>query len=334
MSELAIVIPAYKNVYFDQALSSIANQTNKDFTLYIGDDSSPYDLKTIVDLYQDRIHIIYKHFDENIGQKDLVSHWERCIDLVCNEKWIWLFSDDDTMDTTCVEKFYKLMYQFPNYDMFHFNVLHIDENNQVIEDFSGFPDVLKVEELLERRLKGQINSSAVEYVFRKSHFIDNGRFQKFDLGWCSDDATWIKLGKIKGIKNINDSIVFWRKSAYNISPNYRDKDIIIRKLFAQIEFANWIYKQTKQDEIRIEIRQLKQQLKSWFLKTIRFQINLLTFKLIASLISTFYLVLDDKKSPKRTIASYYIYKIYGYFVEIGKICFSIFINAFKSIKNK
>ena len=43
MAELAIVIPAYKIMYFDQALSSIANQTCKDFTLYIGDDSSPFE---------------------------------------------------------------------------------------------------------------------------------------------------------------------------------------------------------------------------------------------------------------------------------------------------
>lgn len=330
MSKLAIVIPAYKSMFFDQALLSIANQTNKDFTLYVGDDNSPDSLYSNIQKYENRIPIVYKHFDENLGGKDLVAQWERCIDMVGDEEWIWLFSDDDTMDTTCVENFYKLMYQFPNYDMFHFNVLHIDETNQIVEDFSGFPDVLKVEELLERRLKGRINSSVVEYVFRKSHFIDNGRFQKFDLAWGSDDATWIKLGKIKGIKNINDSMVFWRKSAFNISPNYWDRDIIKRKLLAQIEFASWIYNQTKQNEIQIEILHLKKLLKSWFFKSIKYQINLLSFELIACLVSTFYWILDKRNNPKLKIISLYIFKAYR--LSLGKMGIILFWNFLKTFK--
>lgn len=85
MSELAIVIPAYKDMYFDKTLLSIANQTCKEFTVYIGNDASPHDLKSIVNLYKDQIDIVYKNFDENIGGKDLVAQWERCIDLVGDE---------------------------------------------------------------------------------------------------------------------------------------------------------------------------------------------------------------------------------------------------------
>src|ERR1035437_3960780 len=107
MSKLAIVIPAYKRMFFNEALSSIAKQTNKNFTLYIGDDCSPCNLYNIVEKYEKSIPIVYRHFDENIGRKDLVVQWERCIDLVGDEEWIWLFSDDDIMDPTCVENFYN-----------------------------------------------------------------------------------------------------------------------------------------------------------------------------------------------------------------------------------
>ena len=75
--------------------------------MYIGDDCSPGNLYSIVEKYENRIPIVYKHFDENLGGKDLVAQWERCIDLVGDEEWIWLFSDDDIMDPTCVENFYR-----------------------------------------------------------------------------------------------------------------------------------------------------------------------------------------------------------------------------------
>ena len=40
MSNLAIVIPAYKSTFLPVALDSIVAQTCKDFTLYIGGDCS------------------------------------------------------------------------------------------------------------------------------------------------------------------------------------------------------------------------------------------------------------------------------------------------------
>jgi glycosyltransferase involved in cell wall biosynthesis len=96
--ELAIVIPAYKSLYFRETLRSISIQDQKDFTLYIGDDASPDDLLSIVNEFQSCIPIIYKRFESNLGGTDLVGHWERCIDMVVNgEKWIWLQSVKDKL---------------------------------------------------------------------------------------------------------------------------------------------------------------------------------------------------------------------------------------------
>jgi glycosyltransferase involved in cell wall biosynthesis len=318
MSSLAIVIPAYKVMYFDQALSSIANQTCKDFTLYIGNDNSPFDLKALVDSYENRIRIVYKHFNENLGGKDLVAHWERCLDLIGDEKWIWLFSDDDTMDPTCVKNFYDTMNRFPDFDIFHFNVLHIDEANQIVGDFFCFPEVLSIEEFLKLKLEGSIYSTVVEYIFRKSHFLNKGRFQKFDLAWGSDDATWIKLGGKKGIRNIDNAKVYWRESPFNISPNFRDQNILYKKLFAQIEFADWICQQAKQNEIRIEISSLKKQLTAWFLGKLKSRIEFISFEASRLLISKFYQIIHKQNNPRLEVAFLFIYKTNRYFIGLLK----------------
>ena len=48
--KIAIVIPAYKCRFLRQTLDSIVVQTCRSFTVYIGDDASPQNLKEIVSL--------------------------------------------------------------------------------------------------------------------------------------------------------------------------------------------------------------------------------------------------------------------------------------------
>ena len=106
MNKLAIVIPAFKIRFLSQTLDSIARQSCKDFTLYIGDDNSPDDIYSVVREYEDVIDIVYKKFPENLGSKDLLSHWERCIDMAL-EPYIFFFSDDDIMPFDIVSRFYE-----------------------------------------------------------------------------------------------------------------------------------------------------------------------------------------------------------------------------------
>ena len=334
MSSLAIVIPAYKSMFFSQALLSIANQTNKNFTLYIGDDCSPANLYSIVEKYENRIPIVYKRFDENLGGKDLVAQWERCIDLIKDEEWIWLFSDDDTMDPTCVENFYRTLNQYPDFDLFHFNVMQIDEYHNIITNYYVFPEILTSEEFLLRKLLGGDISIVVEYIFRKSHFYEQRRFQNFDLAWGSDDATWIKLGKKNGIRNIENAKVYWRKSLYNISFNDRDNDILERKYYAQIEFFKWINKQAKQNNIQIEAVTLKQKIKTSFFRSIKSKIEFLSFGMLTKILSEFYLTLGKQKCPQHIILFIFFYKIYRLPIEVLKKCFFGIISNHKSQKLK
>ena len=309
-AKLAIVIPAFKIMYFEKCLESIANQTIKNFTLYIGNDGSHNDFESLIEKYSNKINIVYHRFKENLGGKDLVSHWERCIDLVDGENWIWLFSDDDFMDHTCVENFFRLIDRDPGYDLFHFNVKKVDEFNHItVTQFSPFPELLSVEDFLLGNFKMGYYSTAIEYIFRKSHFYNQGRVQNFDLAWCADTATWIKLGRRNGIRTIESSNVYWRESKLNISSS-SEKEILKRKFYAQIEFANWICKQAKENEIHFEIMALKKRLITWCFRDIRSRIKFLSFGLIAPLVSKLYLNLYEKKPPKQKILFLYNYKIY------------------------
>lgn len=230
--DLAIIIPAYKASYLSNALQSLALQTCKLFNVYIGDDCSPEPIESIVSNYRDRLNLKYHRFESNLGGKDLVAHWRRCVQMSKEEKWIWLFSDDDEMEPACVEKFYETIRAGKNYDLYHFNVIAIDKlgNTSHLSKLSKrpFPQFVSSKDFVIKRLKYQINSFVVEYIFRRKTFEENGGFQQYDMAWGTDDATWAKISIQKGIYTIEGPKVRWRYSGENIT-SIESTDIMIRK---------------------------------------------------------------------------------------------------------
>lgn len=239
-NNLAIVIPAYKSTFLPAALDSIAAQTCQDFTLYIGDDCSPNNLEKIVDKYRDKINLVYKRFDTNLGGKDLVAQWERCIDMTQGEEWLWLFSDDDIMEKNCVEEFYKMLVYNPDAGLIHFNVCCLDDTTGGVYPLPLYPKHCSVKYYLDEKLKGRISSFVVEFIVRRDIFLDQGRFQNFDLAWGSDFISWVKFtGAAGGIDTCERARVLWRKSNENISPN-KSNPILVRKIYSLIENAKWL----------------------------------------------------------------------------------------------
>lgn len=239
--KLAIVIPAYKETYLDKALESLVNQTNQNFSVYIGDDSSPYDLYSVVKKYQYKLNLFYKKFDQNLGGQDLVAQWERCVALTKNEEWIWLFSDDDELGKKCVENFYNHIEQKSDNKLLHFNVNVINEKGNVVEEVV-FPKKLDAFSFTLLKLKGVLKSFVVEYVFRRDLYNEVGGFKKYDLAWNADDATWIEMAKKNCITTIVGDCVNWRKSSENISPNNKDVAIVKRKINADLEHIEYLNK--------------------------------------------------------------------------------------------
>ncbi len=313
-NNLAIVIPAYRKTFFKEVLESIANQTNKNFTLYIGDDCSPDDLYSIVKEYENRIEIVYKHFDENFGGKDLVAHWNRCIDLTKNEEWVWLFSDDDIMENNCVEEFFFKIEQEAKAYLYHFDLVRIDEFNNVLSIENKFPNHFTAVEFLYMKMTNRINSYVVEYIFNKDQFYNKGCFQKFDLAWGSDQATWVKLSLEKGIISIPSARVKWRNSGGNISANNYDKLILTRKINANISFFEWAKNYFHDNSISFPLSKFQSVI--WFLNDLEFYITKFGYNEITEWLSLFFVT--------RT------YLIYKFFAYLHMLAYTVYYYSLKN----
>lgn len=235
--ELAIIIPAYKSNFFDDCLMSIAQQSVKHFHVYVGDDASPDNIKSVCNKYNDLLDITYHRFDINLGKENLVAHWTRCISLTNNESWVWLFCDDDIMAPNCVEMFYNETTTCKDFDVYRYNTCRIDECGKIVKEQTGHPALESSFDFAFRRLAGLTDSFVSEYIFSRKVYGDTGGFVNFPLAWASDDASWIKFGKNKGIKRIDGSIVYWRQSGINISTR---QDGSYKKLLSASLFCKYL----------------------------------------------------------------------------------------------
>lgn len=238
MNKLAIVIPAFKIRFLSQTLDSIARQSCKDFTLYIGDDNSPDDIYSVVREYEDVIDIVYKKFPENLGSKDLLSHWERCIDMAV-EPYIFFFSDDDIMPFDIVSRFYDTLSKYPQKEFFRIQLAVVSERNELISTNSCLKDTVTAEEMLCDKLFGKMNSAACEFIFSANLYHKIKGFVHFPLAWCSDDATFFKMAQeADGAIAIHGYPVLWRNAeGVNIS---NDKSYNKEKVTATLMFIRWL----------------------------------------------------------------------------------------------
>lgn len=252
MADLAIVIPAYKDSFLSKTLQSIDRQSDKNFNLYICNDNSPYDIDSIVENFKNKsdINVIYIKFKENLGGKDLVRHWTRCIEQIKEEKWIWLFSDDDLLEGKCVESVNKAIHSDISEDVIHLNISIIDKYDCTYRNCQPYKSHLSSGEFFEELYSGKIDARMPEFIIRKDVLKNKGGFVRFDLAWRSDNATIISCGYPNGIRTISgtDTKVLWRYSDNNISAKYND-EMSNRKDKSTIDFFNWFDEFNKKNRI-------------------------------------------------------------------------------------
>ena len=230
-ADIAIVIPVYKSTFFEETLESVVQQTDKNYNIYIGNDASGDDkIEPIIKSIRERENLNYKRFENNMGQISLPLHWNRCLDMVQNEKWIWLFSDDDVMDDNCLENFRKTQKANSGIRLFRFNTVKFCDEILLKENI--FPERVSIIDFLKLKFGYSQESYVVEYIFDKSLLDDIGKFSGFPLGWCSDDLFWIKTALCTDILTIQDSLVYWRYSNQNTSGRINTTDSASKKILA------------------------------------------------------------------------------------------------------
>ena len=212
---VSFVLPAYKDKFLRSAIESILQQTYKDFELIIVNDKSPYNLKEIVESFQDP-RIRYYENSTNIGGKDLVANWNQCLKYAQGD-FIVLASDDDYYLPIYLEKMIFLSERYPQINLFHCRVAVIDENNKFIYWGAPIAEYESDIDFIFQRTINRRTQLVPEFMCRTSSLKEIGGFINYPKAWYSDEMTWYTIAKGNGVAATNETLFYWRSSKINIS---------------------------------------------------------------------------------------------------------------------
>ena len=237
---LAIIIPYYKLTFFEATLQSLANQADKRFKVYIGDDASPEDCSALLQKFEGQFDFVYHRFESNLGGISLTQQLERCIALSNDEEWLMILGDDDVLGENCVANFYNNEIEIRNStaNVIRFACNVINTEGAVFLGPYFHPKLELASNFYCRKVKNQTRSSLSEYIFKRDVY-NTYKFVDYPLAWHSDDKAWLDFTENKPIYTINETFVFVRFSEVNISGR---KDNIGSKLNATSKFYRDILK--------------------------------------------------------------------------------------------
>ncbi len=236
---LAVIIPFYKKEYFEPLLQALSNQTNKDFSVYIGDDCSQNPPQALIERYDNLLDITYVRFSTQMGHLSLTKQWERCLELTKGEPWIWFLPDDDIPSENAVEEFYRALHKAERHriKVFRLPLEITDEQGVVLQRAMPSPEIESNYQFYSRLVRGRTMSSLGDNIFRRKAFEESGGFVEFPKGWGSDHATILRVAANGSLYCLANARLSFRMSGKNISCDRSDG---LTKISARLDFVRWL----------------------------------------------------------------------------------------------
>lgn len=219
--QFSILIPAYKAKFLKEAIDSVLNQTNEDFELIIVDDHSPEDLYSIVSAYTDK-RIRYYRNDHNFGALNVVDNWNRCLSYAVGD-YVICMGDDDMLLPTCLEDYVELIKKYPGLNVYHTRVLLIDDQSNICDIQEQRPEYETGYSLWWHRWDHRLKQYIGDFLYRRSHLVEQGGFFNLPLAWASDDITAVRAALPLGIANCQKPGFQYRVSRSTISSSSNER---------------------------------------------------------------------------------------------------------------
>lgn len=236
------LLPAYKSHYLEESLKSIQCQSFQNFKVLVSDDCSPEPLKDIYDLVcSDDSRFSYRRNEENMGGRNLVSHWNLLVDL-CDTEYLIMASDDDVYEPNYLEEIDKLVNKYPEVDLFRARVRKIDDKGNALYEEGPYKEQISSIEYIAQNYNNTSAHCVAHYVFRAAPLRKKGGFVDFPRALFSDDATAI-LMCTNGCANTSEICFNFRISGESVSSSAYDALKTRDLVQATLQYDIWFKKQ-------------------------------------------------------------------------------------------
>lgn len=257
MTQVSIIVPSYNHGQFlMDRLTTIANQTYKDWEVIIIDDkSTDNSVEIITNFIKDNPTFKVKHFiinEDNSGSG--YNSWQKGIELAETE-YIWIAETDDYSDASFLEKSVKVLDENKNCALV-FCATNYVENDQIIYTSANRTNDLNVDENNYKIIKSDvflnrmpfnpyiINGSSV--VFRKPNIkIPEVIFKHRQ---SSDLFFWTFLLQNSAFGFLNQKLNYFRRHENSTTTKISNskQSVLTYKEFAfYLKYFNYSHKNKK-----------------------------------------------------------------------------------------
>lgn len=224
---VTIAIPVYKAKFLREAINSVLTQTYNNFELIIVNDHSPEDIDSVVSAFSDKRISYYKN-EVNIGGKDPVANWNKCLSYAKGE-YFALLCDDDLYEPTFIQEMLTLSNKYPSCNVFRSGVNVIDKNKKLISHYPSSPEWEPTEDYIWHVSFGLRKQTVSEWMYKTKHIVSLGGYENIPMAWGADYYSVFKFSINGGIASSYKRLATFRRSGENISTVHNKN--LYRKLY-------------------------------------------------------------------------------------------------------
>lgn len=217
---VTIAIPAYKDAFLKEAISSALNQTYIEIEVVIVNDKSPNDIATIVNSFKDS-RIRYYENEINIGGKDLVAQWNKCLSYAKGE-YFCLLCDDDIYEPTFVEEMLNLARKYPTCNVFRGRAVVINKEGIKTAKYPLSPEHESLDSYIWNVSHFRRKQTVSEFMLNTEHIRKVGGYYSIPLAWGADYVSTYRFAEVGGIASSPEELVLFRMSGDNISSEHEN----------------------------------------------------------------------------------------------------------------
>lgn len=212
---VSVIMPVYKDKYLHDAIDSVLKQTYRDIELIIVDDKSPCDIKRIVSSFNDSRLFYYRNKD-NIGGKDPVANWNKCLEYVHGD-FFCLLCDDDVYSESFIEEMVSLAENNISCDVFRCKAGIISNKGELQDMYPSSPVWESSEDYALHLVRNLRFQTVSEFLYRTKSVLHKGGYVAFPKACYADWYSVLYFSRENGICSTNKILSFFRDSGDNLS---------------------------------------------------------------------------------------------------------------------
>jgi len=210
---VSAIVPSYNHeLYIEECILSIVNQTYKNIELIVIDDGSKDSSREILERLQKQYGFILV-FQENQGVSKTMN---KAIRQYAHGKYITGLASDDFMMPDKIERQVKFLEENPETDMLFGKVYMVDGKSQIIKDLEIFEPFNEPVKHIPFELLIENNPvPAPSMMMRRNIWDKCGGYDENTI--IEDFDMWLKIAYIGKITYLNEYFAYYRWHGQNVS---------------------------------------------------------------------------------------------------------------------